>query len=91
MDGIELADREFFATIREGREPNASAAQCLDAMRALDRLEKSLRALVFDAVIDNADRKPSNPNCLVAGDRLHLIDDELAFPPTAGIPGWRPP
>ena len=42
MDGIELADREFFAAIREGREPNASAAQCLDAMRTLDRLEKSL-------------------------------------------------
>ena len=42
MDGIELADREFFAAIREGREPNASAAQCLGAMRTLDRLEKSL-------------------------------------------------
>ena len=42
MDGIELADREFFAAIREGREPNASAAQCLEAMRTLDRLEKSL-------------------------------------------------
>ena len=42
MDGIELADREFFAAIREGREPSASAAQCLGAMRTLDRLEKSL-------------------------------------------------
>ena len=42
MDGIELADREFFAAIGEGREPNASVAQCLDAMRTLDRLEKSL-------------------------------------------------
>jgi 2-hydroxy-4-carboxymuconate semialdehyde hemiacetal dehydrogenase len=42
MDGIELQDREFFAAIREGREPNASAAQCLTAMKTLDRLEKSL-------------------------------------------------
>lgn len=42
VDGIELADREFLAAIREGREPNASVAQCLDAMRTLDRLEKSL-------------------------------------------------
>lgn len=40
-NGIELIDREFFAAIREGREPNASVAQCLDAMRTLDRIEKS--------------------------------------------------
>ena len=54
-------------------------------------LPSALGAFVFDAVIDNADRKPSNPNCLIAGDRLHLIDHELAFPSTAGLPGWRPP
>jgi 2-hydroxy-4-carboxymuconate semialdehyde hemiacetal dehydrogenase len=42
MNGIELQDREFFAAIREGREPNASVAQCLTAMETLDRLEKSL-------------------------------------------------
>ena len=30
-------------------------------------LPQALGAFVFDAVIDNADRKPSNPNCLVAG------------------------
>jgi 2-hydroxy-4-carboxymuconate semialdehyde hemiacetal dehydrogenase len=42
-NGIELQDREFFAAIRERREPNASVAQCLPAMRTLDRLEQSLR------------------------------------------------
>ena len=42
LDGIELQDREFFAAIKEGREPNASAAQCLTAMETLDRLEKDL-------------------------------------------------
>src|SRR3970282_1395217 len=42
MNGIELQDREFFAAIREGREPNSSVAQCLPAMETLDRLEKSL-------------------------------------------------
>ena len=42
MNGIELQDREFIAAIREGREPNASVAQCLPAMRTLDRLEKTL-------------------------------------------------
>ena len=44
FDGIELADREFFAAIREGREPNSSLAQGLDAMRTLDRMEQQLTA-----------------------------------------------
>jgi 2-hydroxy-4-carboxymuconate semialdehyde hemiacetal dehydrogenase len=41
-NGIELTNREFFAAIREGREPNSSVAQCLSAMETLDMLEKSL-------------------------------------------------
>jgi len=44
MNGIELQDREFFAAIREGREPNASVAQALNAMQVLSRLEGSLQA-----------------------------------------------
>jgi 2-hydroxy-4-carboxymuconate semialdehyde hemiacetal dehydrogenase len=44
MNGIELQDREFFAAIKEGREPNASVAQCLSAMQTLDRLEKSIES-----------------------------------------------
>src|SRR5580658_2586987 len=44
MNGIELQDREFFAAIKEGREPNASVGQCLSAMQTLDRLEKSMQA-----------------------------------------------
>ena len=42
MNGIELQDREFFAAIREGREPNASVAQVLPAYQTLDRLERTL-------------------------------------------------
>ncbi|HMK84951.1 MAG TPA: Gfo/Idh/MocA family oxidoreductase [Steroidobacteraceae bacterium] len=42
MNGIELQDREFFAAIRERREPNASLAQCLPAMQTLHRLEEQL-------------------------------------------------
>ncbi len=42
MDGVELADREFFAAIAEGREPNSSVHHCLEAMRTLDRLERSM-------------------------------------------------
>ena len=41
-NGIELQDREFFTAIKEGREPNASVAQCLPAMRTLDRIERKL-------------------------------------------------
>jgi len=37
-NGIELQDREFFAAIRAGREPNASVAQCLPAMKVLDQV-----------------------------------------------------
>jgi 2-hydroxy-4-carboxymuconate semialdehyde hemiacetal dehydrogenase len=42
MNGIELQDREFFAAIREKREPNASVAQVLPAYRTLDALERTL-------------------------------------------------
>ncbi|MGA8863185.1 MAG: Gfo/Idh/MocA family oxidoreductase [Gallionella sp.] len=44
MNGIELQDREFFAAIREGREPNASVARVLPCYRVLDQLEKQLAA-----------------------------------------------
>jgi 2-hydroxy-4-carboxymuconate semialdehyde hemiacetal dehydrogenase len=44
MNGIELQDREFFAAIREGREPNASVAQVLPCYRTLHRLEQQLAA-----------------------------------------------
>ena len=42
MNGIELQDREFFAAIREHREPNASVAQVLDSYRTLDLLGRQL-------------------------------------------------
>ena len=44
MNGIELQDREFFAAIKAGREPNSSVAQVLACYRTLDRLEKQLTA-----------------------------------------------
>jgi len=42
-NGIELQDREFFAAIREGREPNASVAQVLPCYEVLHQLEQQLR------------------------------------------------
>jgi 2-hydroxy-4-carboxymuconate semialdehyde hemiacetal dehydrogenase len=44
MNGIELQDREFFAAIREGREPNSSVAQVLPCYQVLHDLEQQLNA-----------------------------------------------
>jgi len=44
MNGIELQDREFFAAIAEGREPNASVGQVLPCYRVLHLLEEQLNA-----------------------------------------------
>ena len=44
MNGIELQDREFFAAIREGREPNASVAKVLPCYEVLHQLEQQLNA-----------------------------------------------
>lgn len=40
MNGIELQDREFFAAISAGREPNSSVAQVLDCYRVLHEVEQ---------------------------------------------------
>jgi 2-hydroxy-4-carboxymuconate semialdehyde hemiacetal dehydrogenase len=42
MNGIEIQDREFFAAIREGREPNASVAQVLPCYEVMHELELQL-------------------------------------------------
>ncbi|KTT26812.1 Gfo/Idh/MocA family oxidoreductase [Pseudacidovorax intermedius] len=42
MNGIELQDREFFAAIREGREPNSSVVQVLPCYQVLHQLEQQL-------------------------------------------------
>ena len=44
MNGIELQDREFFAAIREGRQPNASVADVLPCYQVLHQLEQQLSA-----------------------------------------------
>ncbi|WP_029708347.1 Gfo/Idh/MocA family oxidoreductase [Rhodoferax saidenbachensis] len=44
MNGIELQDREFFAAIREGREPNSSVARVLNCYEVLHKLEQQLNA-----------------------------------------------
>jgi len=44
MNGIELQDREFFAAIREGREPNASVGRVFACYQVLHDLEQKLNA-----------------------------------------------
>ncbi len=44
MNGIELQDREFFAAIEEGREPNSSVRQVLDCYRVLNEIEQQCGA-----------------------------------------------
>ena len=43
MNGIELQDREFFAAIRAGREPNSSIALVLPCYRVLQQLAEQLQ------------------------------------------------
>ena len=42
MNGIELQDREFFAAIREGRQPNSSVQSVLPCYQVLHDLEQQL-------------------------------------------------
>ena len=42
MNGIELQDREFFAAIEEGREPNSSVGKVLPCYKVLHDLEQQL-------------------------------------------------
>ncbi len=44
MNGIELQDREFFAAIRDGREPNSSVAKVLPCYQVLHQLAQQLGA-----------------------------------------------
>jgi 2-hydroxy-4-carboxymuconate semialdehyde hemiacetal dehydrogenase len=44
MNGIELQDREFFAAIKEGREPNSSVTQVANCYKVLHQLEQQLAA-----------------------------------------------
>ncbi|MFK7854122.1 MAG: Gfo/Idh/MocA family oxidoreductase [Granulosicoccus sp.] len=42
LNGIELQDREFFASIKEGREPNSSVQQVMPCYEVLNQLEEQL-------------------------------------------------
>jgi hypothetical protein len=57
------------------------------------RREKAVGIFVFDAFVENPDRKRSNPNLLVKGDDFRVIDHELALLVRGLIPRpapWQP-
>ena len=45
LNGIELQDREFFAAIRESREPNSSVTHVLPCYEVLHQLEEQLKTV----------------------------------------------
>ena len=53
-------------------------------------VDTALGILVFDAIIQNDDRRDGNANCLVLGEHLRIIDHELAFA-HAQMLFWQPP
>ncbi|MGE4304743.1 MAG: HipA family kinase [Novosphingobium sp.] len=43
-------------------------------------IQTAAEIMAFDGFVENADRRDGNPNCLVSGEKLRIIDHELAFP-----------
>lgn len=55
-----------------------------------EMMETALGIFVFDAIIQNDDRREGNANCLVMGEHLRIIDHELSFAHRL-IFNWKPP
>ena len=55
-----------------------------------ERREVAQRILAFDALIENPDRRPSNPNLLVKNADFRIIDHEMAFRIRMLIPRPKP-
>lgn len=75
--GSALATRQFSAWSSGNRVANLM-------------LEPAAAIFAFDGIIQNSDRRSGNPNCLVRGDDVRIIDHELAFAHHMII-SWRAP
>ena len=71
------------------RAPNGFGQWIAGSTMTTSLIARAAAILTFDCLIDNPDRRPSNPNCLQRGDELRVIDHELCFPSL--ILGWKPP
>jgi hypothetical protein len=93
-----VADREQRARI-EASSPVAFGSRLMTGGYAVWHSETHIdetmlpvaaAILVFDALVNNVDRRAGNPNCLVRGNEIRIFDHELAF--THGVTlGWKPP
>ena len=72
------------------RVPNQFATWAKGSVLTDIMVPDAIGILVFDAIIQNPDRRDGNSNCLVKGSELRIFDHELAFM-TGGIIGWIPP
>lgn len=72
------------------RVPNQFAAWAKGDLVTDTMVPEAAAILVFDAIIQNPDRRDGNPNCLVKGDELRIFDHELAFM-TDQLLLWTPP
>ena len=57
---------------------------------ARDMFSEAAEIFAFDGLIQNADRRKDNPNCLSDGNSLAIYDHELSFI-IEGVIGWQPP
>lgn len=58
----------------------------------VEQRQTAAEIFAFDAMIQNADRRTNNPNCLTNGGKYTIIDHELAFDFVGGaVIGWKPP
>lgn len=72
------------------RRTPAGFGQWVSGTSMVDPLKtRAAAVLLFDAIIDNPDRRQANPNCLQRADEIQIIDHELCFGPL--LIGWQPP
>lgn len=81
-DGASVA---FGSTACEGFSAWTAKLEMTDAMR-----RSAAAILLFDAIVQNPDRRVDNPNCLERGGEFRIIDHELAFAHRLII-GWKKP
>ena len=83
-----IPDREWAEMARHGPSiafgsrllPSAYSAWVSGTVPVGNMTATAANILLFDAVIENPDRRAVNPNCLVRGDEIRVFDHELAFP-----------
>jgi hypothetical protein len=69
------ASLAFGSRLVSGQWPHWSATSKLSE----GMVQSAASIFAFDALIDNVDRRDTNPNCLVRGDQIRIFDHEMAW------------